>query len=151
AARKAAFSMIPSGDIGGYTDLVRFLDDVRVVLGLPPKARAASTATEDFEKVLNIIRSARYNIDQLITNLSLKPILTFAFDRLKDAETELTALQSKYKSASPGSSGEDDYATALTFPEVETLFHRLSDMLKERYRFDIFAPGSINYGLLLNY
>src|SRR5260370_4060730 len=24
-------------------------------------------------------------------------------------------------------------------------------MLKERYRFDIFAPGSINYGLLLNY
>lgn len=73
---------------------------------------------------------------------------------LDSAETALTSLRSKSNSAPPSSSqGDNEHgaATNLTFPELETLFYKLSDMLKERYRFDIFAPGSINYGLLLNY
>lgn len=41
AARIAAFSLIPQGEIGGYTGLERFLNEVRVVLGLPT-AQAAS-------------------------------------------------------------------------------------------------------------
>ncbi len=38
-----------------------------------------------------------------------------------------------------------------TFPDLVILLHALDTMMKERYRFDVFAPDSINYGLLLNY
>jgi len=41
--------------------------------------------------------------------------------------------------------------TPLDFPEITTLLQKIDGMLKERYRFDVFAPASINYGLLLNY
>jgi hypothetical protein len=39
----------------------------------------------------------------------------------------------------------------ITFPDIAKLLDRLDGMLKEPYRFDVFAPSSINYGLLLNY
>ncbi len=39
----------------------------------------------------------------------------------------------------------------VTFPEITGLLMSLSGLLQERYRFDVFAPASINYGLLLNY
>ena len=39
----------------------------------------------------------------------------------------------------------------VTFPDITKLLDELSDRLKERYRFDVFAPASINYGVLLNY
>jgi hypothetical protein len=39
----------------------------------------------------------------------------------------------------------------ITFPDLTQLLTSLDTMLKETYRFDVFAPGSINYGLLLNY
>jgi hypothetical protein len=73
---------------------------------------------------------------------------------LDSANSNLVTLRSEYKQK--GSSGDEtnsptSAATDLQFPELETLFSRLSNMLKERYRFDVFAPASINYGLLLNY
>jgi len=39
----------------------------------------------------------------------------------------------------------------VTFPDITKLLGELSDRMKERYRFDVFAPASINYGVLLNY
>ena len=39
----------------------------------------------------------------------------------------------------------------VTFTALTNLLTELDGMLKEPYRFDVFAPGSINYGLLLNY
>ena len=39
----------------------------------------------------------------------------------------------------------------VSFPDLQNLLDELSGILKERYRFDVFAPASINYGLLLNY
>jgi hypothetical protein len=42
-------------------------------------------------------------------------------------------------------------APVPTFPDFQNLLKELDAMLKERYRFDVFAPASINYGLLLNY
>jgi hypothetical protein len=73
---------------------------------------------------------------------------------LNNASVNLDGLRSEYKQI--GSSGDEtnsptSAATDLNFPELETLFSQLSNMLKERYRFDVFAPASINYGLLLNY
>jgi hypothetical protein len=44
-----------------------------------------------------------------------------------------------------------DGTAPVTLPDVTGLFKELNDLLRERYRFDVFAPASINYGLLLNY
>src|ERR1700733_2543201 len=41
--------------------------------------------------------------------------------------------------------------STLTFPDLATLLNKVNAILKERYRFDVFAPASINYGVLLNY
>jgi hypothetical protein len=49
------------------------------------------------------------------------------------------------------SSGTSGQPTPVTFPDITKLLGELSDRLKERYRFDVFAPASINYGVLLNY
>jgi hypothetical protein len=42
-------------------------------------------------------------------------------------------------------------APDILFPEIDRLLQALDGMLKEPYSFDVFAPDSINYGLLLNY
>ena len=39
----------------------------------------------------------------------------------------------------------------FSFPDLAKLLTDLDGMLKEKYRFDVFCPNSINYGLLLNY
>jgi len=39
----------------------------------------------------------------------------------------------------------------IKFTDLKKLLTSLDGMLKETYRFDVFAPDSINYGLLLNY
>ena len=39
----------------------------------------------------------------------------------------------------------------LTLADLTKLLTELDGMLREPYRFDVFAPASINYGLLLNY
>jgi hypothetical protein len=49
------------------------------------------------------------------------------------------------------SAGGGGQPPAVTFPEIGQMLSELSDRLKERYRFDVFAPSSINYGVLLNY
>lgn len=49
------------------------------------------------------------------------------------------------------SNGTSGQPTPVTFPDITKLLGELSDRLKERYRFDVFAPASINYGVLLNY
>jgi hypothetical protein len=42
-------------------------------------------------------------------------------------------------------------AASDAFLELNQLLQSLDSMLKEKYRFDVFAPDSINYGLVLNY
>jgi hypothetical protein len=49
------------------------------------------------------------------------------------------------------SSGSGGQFPTVTFPDITKLLSELSNSLKERYRFDVFAPASINYGVLLNY
>jgi hypothetical protein len=236
AARTAAFNAIPTGDIGGYDQLEHFLNDVRIILGLPTVASpAADSQLGDyaplFDKALVGLNGALNYLDSLVsaiktlgvapnnpqyqTALSL-PISSCLVDvqvailalqqihptadlanvaagvqqasddlqtflkelnrdlappeidatsdlpsgvtitspaiiaSLTSALTTLNTVKSGYAQAISDAS-DDKYATDLNFPEVETFFKELSDLLKERYRFDIFAPASINYGLLLNY
>jgi hypothetical protein len=241
AARVAAFNLIPPDDIGGIDQLESFLNDVRIILGLPTvaTATASSVPKEDydsnFDALLLNMKGARDFLQSLaddlrkygvnpnqIPNLQLPTLqsisaaqgvaMTFRngasatfkqsyssdldtinnqvndvfskfttfvneiasgalgpqfvdatnlpnnvtvtspaiYTAIDTAKSSVENLRSKYK-AQPAAQGGTFVASDLKFPEIETLFKRLSDMLKERYRFDVFAPGSINYGLLLNY
>lgn len=62
-----------------------------------------------------------------------------------------TKIQSELASITSPSSSGTATDPQLQFPEITGLLSKLDAMLKERYRFDVFAPASINYGLLLNY
>ena len=70
------------------------------------------------------------------------PAISAAIDAAKSA---VENLRSKYKSQPAQGQGQAQNGTFVAsdpkFPEIETLFKRLSDMLKERYLFDVFAPG----------
>ena len=232
-ARVAAFNLIPPDDIGGIDQLESFLNDVRIILGLPTVAAstASSAPKEDYDSVfdeliLNLkgaqdflqslvddltiygvhwdqlpnlkqhtmqsindahaaartfrnVASATFKqsyasdldaINNQVDDVSTKfntfineiasgtpvtvasPAVSAAIDAAKSA---VENLRSKYKSQPAQGQGQAQggnfVASVGNFPEIETLFKRLSDMLKERYLFDVFAPGSINYGLLLNY
>jgi hypothetical protein len=70
---------------------------------------------------------------------------------LDSLSTNFPAVQASLQNTGSGDSSSNTGATDVDFPELETLFYELSNMLKERYSFDVFAPASINYGLLLNY
>jgi hypothetical protein len=251
SARIATFNAIPPGSIGGYDELENFLNDVRIILGLPTIApplgstdsaddyapyfetialnvkgaidyldclvlsllqglqpaqtplfsatinssiiNASSTilwlmknTAEDFQKTyesdLNDINSSLSDATSRLQTLVLelvgdpsgvvKPLTPTDVntpagspglpsniavsgpdvrDSLNAASKSLDNLRFKYKPQSSSQGGDQSAATDLNFPEVETLFKELSDMLKERYKFDVFVPASINYGLLLNY
>jgi hypothetical protein len=255
AARTAVFNATVVGDIGGYDELENFLNDARIILGLPTIAPPAASAdsqmgdyTTFFDKAFRGLKGARDYLDSLvfaikpaganngglavspqqaqylassitsnlidaqlnIAGLQTSPSQAFlqnygsdlnavsdylkqasaalqtfvqtlvngslspgyidatpppplpsgitvtspnVISLLDSAETTLHDIKSRYVQAISDASGDnsDNFATDRNFPEVETLFKELSDMLKERYRFDIFAPASINYGLLLNY
>jgi hypothetical protein len=76
------------------------------------------------------------------------------YNLLDESDGALNDMRTQYGqqgSSGSGANNATSAATVLDFPELETLFNKLSNMLKERYSFDVFAPASINYGLLLNY
>lgn len=234
--RTEAFDDIPVENIGGYDQLENFLNDVRIILGLPTvQVSSTSANTENYESYFNSIaldiRSAQDSVDSFVsayeiaranpnqatvlsqninTNLvkaisdansllnsasdsfkqsyrqditTIVSSLTLALKNITDlasrvtsgathqnvitrngaeiinivtpiqsAETALQRIRSGFTAIPPIQTGSGrNTESDSKFPEIETLFKQLSNMLKERYRFDIFAPASINYGLLLNY
>lgn len=113
--------------------------------------------SQDLNKIVSSLVAARERIEGLAIRLingttHQDEITTNAAEigniatPLQDAETALQDIRSDYATTLGTDSPFD-----LQFPEIKTLFFNLSEMLKERYQFDIFAPASINYGLLLNY
>jgi hypothetical protein len=243
AARVAAFNAVPSYDIGGYEQLEKFLNDVRVILSLPPVTPKKTDVPQDAKDVVaalgRLVDTLEIQLNNFASNIttefedkdqpktiadssrsasaalygtidavkysivscrSVCPALTFALQSVSDASDHIageikslfddtaddlnaggsgndsgsifarfsssslnvtngiialshafTSLKQASDSLTPSDTPEGSTASDLTFPEVEALFNKLSDMLKERYRFDVFAPASINYGLLLNY
>ena len=62
------------------------------------------------------------------------------------------SIARKLSSWSSSSSAVSSPATPeVTSPGLTQLLKKLDKMLTEAYRFDVFAPASINYGVLLNY
>jgi hypothetical protein len=76
----------------------------------------------------------------VLTDRSGAPLEGSTIGGLQQIEATLQALPSQ---ASP--------PDIDPFTELKNLITELDLMLKEPYRFDVFAPGSINYGVLFNY
>lgn len=68
------------------------------------------------------------------------------FKRIMD---DLNAPLPTVHGAAPATSGSSD--PDVNFEDLKNLLRELDAILAERYHFDVFAPDSINFGLLLNY
>jgi hypothetical protein len=80
--------------------------------------------------------------EQPFTNMAARGGGASRFDYLSSVVGQIDALVASLQSIPP--------QTAST-PQVAELLTELEQMLREKYVFDIFAPNSINYGLLINY
>lgn len=166
--RGKVFQAPPGGDIGGADELQKFVDDLKTQLGIGGDSGASSSA--ELEKV---------RVDMVKTlqgcNMLLKELYrvgNYGFDYPGDhvweggwlTDTDQTNADTAAElSAFPGVQRQEVFNTILqdiqaqvpsedvNFPDLTLLLKALDAMLKESYRFDVFAPDSINYGLLLNY
>jgi hypothetical protein len=103
--RQKIFDSAPAGNITGVDELQKFLDNLKILLGIstPPG-----------------------------------PI-------------QINSGGGSGNSSPPVIIAPPATASNITFPDLSNLLTELDGLLKEKYRFDVFAPASINYGLLLNY
>lgn len=173
--RKKRFTAPSADEISSAAELQKFIDNLKVVLGIGSNG-TSNTPSEitqlkhDLQQTLhgcnmllhevnrlgitgpdfghppwnNEPWPSQKNTDDPIPKSLFDPHQLDAFPGIQRQEvfnSILTDLQS-LSSSSP----QD-----ITFPDLAKLLIFLDAKLKETYRFDVFAPDSINYGLLLNY
>ena len=155
ADRAERFDPVPDGGIAGAAQLTNFLNNLRITMGmsgstrkgpqtptaLSTAAKAIDTALRELARVLGIASADLMSMEgATITRDIIRQSLSAPFSALGPIKTALEGLTKV--AIDPDSQ---------SFPEVAQLLDTLSTMLKERYRFDVFAPASVNYGLMLNY
>jgi hypothetical protein len=175
---KKTFLPAPKGELTGVDELKTFLDNLKIQLGLTAST-AASTMPSEFTQLRDAVEDTLKACTMLLKNVdwaalggwqdSNKWLNTVAgplndfpaalggddlvdfpgwargevFDKIRARVEGLTPSQ---PTATPEVAGPD-----LNKEQLSRLLKELDSALKERYRFDVFAPASINYGLLLNY
>jgi hypothetical protein len=125
-------------------DLFNQLDRVGVRAGSWHHPEAISGQTNDGNWPDDVLGSSGASVpqEQPFTNMAARGGGVSRFDYLTSVVTQIDALVATLQSIPP--------QTAST-PQVAELLTELEQMLREKYVFDIFAPNSINYGLLINY
>jgi hypothetical protein len=161
-------------DIAGADELQTFIDNLKIVLGISDDNAASSQLPADIGADITLLQNAVINTlwgcDMLLFGLNHvgnftdngwlaglnndvpgplvdgTPVTnpTSAMTRQEVFNKIIVSLQSLSPSQPPAPS-------TPTFPDLANLLNKVNAILKERYRFDIFAPASINYGVLLNY
>jgi hypothetical protein len=152
----------PNDNISGAAELQNFINDLKVQLGMG-SGGSTSTPAEitQLKKTLQGCNMLLQELNRLgqghgwsgndwlndtypgYPNQSYEPDDLGAFPGIKRQEV-FNSILNDLQSLSP--STQD-----IKFPDLSKLLASLDAMLKETYRFDVFAPDSINYGLLLNY
>jgi hypothetical protein len=162
---------LPITDIAGADELQTFIDNLKIVLGISDDNAASSQLPADNGADITILQNAVINTlwgcDMLLFGLNHAgnfadngwlaglnndipgPLVngipvtnpTSAMTRQEVFNNIIVSL----RSLSPSQ------PSTPTFPDLATLLNKVNAILKERYRFDVFAPASINYGVLLNY
>lgn len=113
-------------------------------IGLWSGKVAISGQTNDGNWPDDVIGSSGASIPaaQPFTNMAARGGGTSRFDYLNSVVGQIDALVATLQAIPP---------QPASTPQVAELLTELEQMLREKYVFDIFAPYSINYGLLINY
>jgi len=170
--RGKGFSDAPSDDIAGVDQLNDFLANLRTVLGIPSGSDAPSQIPAEVGQLKDAVLKTLKGCDMLVEELYRTGTWHSVADHHPLPDTWLVETDANndshdaynHLSDFPGTPRSDIFngiarglaplspqSTDVTFPDITKLLKELDAMLKERYRFDVFAPASINYGLLLNY
>jgi hypothetical protein len=173
--RRKRFSKPPKGEITGVDELKTFLSNLRIELGLPAASAASSGPldTTQLRAVLadtlkackmllsEINRAAAggwTNYQQWLDETAGAPNNPFGDDMLdfpgikrKDVLDSILSRAQSLTVSAGASTSASPVGPSVTFPDLTKLLTELDRQLREKYRFDVFAPASINYGLLLNY
>jgi hypothetical protein len=154
--------------ISGVEELAAFIDQLKIAMGI-----GAGTPTDESTQITQLkadLASTLEGCDMLLQELNRvgkddgtgsttwsgddwlndtpenNPLNDMgSFPPGTQRRAVFTSILNALQSVTPGSPQEP------TFPDLQNLLIELDAMMKERYRFDVFAPASINYGLLLNY
>ncbi len=162
-------------DLAGAEQLSAFLSNLKIVLGLPTEPAATSQHSAQILQLRDAVGRVLKGCNMLLAELNRvgtwnpapgqsplpgnwrdetaehnnstevpNPLKEFPNTLRRQVFDSIASLLS-FQNPPPGQS------SSLQFPDLLKLLTELELMLRERYRFDVFAPASINYGLLLNY
>lgn len=154
--------LAPPSDMGGATELKTFVDNLKLQLGI---ANDGSSVPSELTQLKNDLFKTLQGCNMLLQELN-RVGKDFTQSWSGDSWLEDTTKSAQFgdMDAFPGIQRQNvfnsilDAVQALTpsnqdipVPDLQDLLTSLDQMLKEPYSFDVFAPDSINYGLLLNY
>ncbi len=163
--RAKTFPPAPA-DIGGAGELKSFIDGLKLQMGI---GSDGSSIDSEITQLKNDLFKTLQGCNMLLEELNRvgkDDIHSWGGDDWLNDTYTLNDTNPHHSDlvAFPGIQRRDVFNTILTavqalspssqditFPDLQKLLTSLDLMLKEQYRFDVFAPASINYGLLLNY
>lgn len=158
----ASFPVGIPPQMSGEQELTEFMAFLRDQYGLsgaagapPPPAlmvQMANTLADTLDLSLQTWDATAQALDNLhirtdITPMTLPDGTKTTVGAFRKAERAKAAA---LRAAAAGAPATNPPST-LQFSDLDELLKKLDAMLSEKYRFDVFAPNSINYGLLLNY
>src|SRR6266480_5940484 len=140
--RVTEFGEVPLGQITGADELQTFIDNLKVLLGIPSNWQQEGTnllGSTAKDSTPDSTGGTTYNTKATDNKLT------------SGIDTDDKKLpKGGVKRMAPVATGRPSQSLS-TLPGLPQLLTALDKGLKEKYRFDVFAPSSINYGLLLNY
>jgi hypothetical protein len=163
-------------DITGVDELNKFLDNLKIQLGISaaaPVSTVPSELTQLRDAVTDTLKGCNMllkEVNRVGVNIRLPAwekgeiwLATKAGQNDNPQGDDLTdfpgisrgdifdTIRNRIESWTPSSSPAAPAPPEVTFPDLGKLLRELDSSLREKYRFDVFAPASVNYGLLLNY
>lgn len=174
--RQKTFSRALKYDISGLDELKTFLNNLKIQLGITAEAPTVSTVPTDITQLRDAVVDTLKGCNMLMHELNRAGTgnpqgwsnyeqwqdATFGnndspfYDDLRDfpnimRKDVFNSILNRIRSLTPTPPGHAPAPPEVTFPDLSKLLKELDSSLREKYRFDVFAPASINYGLLLNY
>jgi len=168
--RAKQFAPLPSNDIGGADELLKFIGDLEVQLGIgsggPSVVPEITQLKNDLFLTLQGCNMLLQELNYVGTDDGTGSTSWSGDSWLKNTGGTSNPNDDPRNDLGPfpGIQRRDVFNSILAdlqslspstqdvnFPDLTKLLKSLDTMLNETYRFDVFAPDSINYGLLLNY
>jgi hypothetical protein len=172
---------VAPGDITGLEDLTTFITNLKFVLGISDDSAGPTDLSPEIVQLKNAVLNLTYGSDMLLGTINWaggkggwKDDSLFLTQTAAEnvgnsgnnsvSGNDLAEINNVYPGVQRGqvfqkirddlnsiSVPQSSTPPDVTFQQLTDLINELDQMLREPYRFDVFAPNSINYGLLLNY